>query len=211
MKTILFDLDGTLLDGEAPSVKIVEQLFAQKGVYLSQEDVDFAWGRPIPEVYEQLCIKYELKHQFDDMLRMQNVRYLETLSATVLLFPQVELVLERLKAFGYTIGLVTGSNREEVSKVFDRFEFDQFFEVVVCRDEVQNGKPDPEGFLLAAQKLEVSPVDCVVIEDSDAGVRAGLAAGMEVIGVQHGTSQKLRSAASVEETIAAIQPLLLGE
>ena len=54
-------------------------------------------------------------------------------------------------------------------------------DVVLAREDVQNAKPDPEIYLLAAQKLEVQPQDCLVIEDSPNGVRAGVAAGMNVV------------------------------
>ena len=80
-------------------------------------------------------------------------------------------------------GLATMSYREEALHVLRALEIEQALDVVLTREDVQEPKPDPEIYLLAAQKLEVPPEECLVIEDSTNGVRAGVAAGMNVIAI----------------------------
>jgi len=75
------------------------------------------------------------------------------------------------------------SYREEVLHVLRSLDIEESLDEVLAREDVQNPKPDPEIYLLAAQKLGVQPQDCLVLEDSPNGVRAGIAAGMNVIAV----------------------------
>ena len=78
-------------------------------------------------------------------------------------------------------GLATMSYREEALHVLRALEIEPALDVVLTREDVQQPKPDPEIYLLAAQKLDVPPEECLVIEDSTNGVRAGVTAGMNVI------------------------------
>ena len=79
--------------------------------------------------------------------------------------------------------LATMSYRKEALHVLRSLDIEESLDVVLTREDVENPKPDPEIYLLAAQKLEVQPQDCLVLEDSPNGVRAGVAAGMNVIAV----------------------------
>ena len=80
-------------------------------------------------------------------------------------------------------GLATMSYRKEVTHVLKSLELEESLDVVLTREDVQNAKPDPEIYLLAAARLKVPPEECLVLEDSPNGVRAGVAAGMNVIAV----------------------------
>ena len=78
-------------------------------------------------------------------------------------------------------GLATLSARKEALDFVRALGMERTLDVVLAREDVQKGKPDPEIYLLAAQRLDVEPRDCIVIEDSPNGVRAGVAAGMNVV------------------------------
>ena len=79
--------------------------------------------------------------------------------------------------------LATMSYRKEVMHVLESLDLEQYLDQVLTREDVKQPKPDPEIYLLAAQRLGVEPQDCLVLEDSPNGVRAGVAAGMNVIAV----------------------------
>ena len=79
--------------------------------------------------------------------------------------------------------LATMSYRKEALHVLKALDIEESLDEVLTREDVENPKPDPEIYLLAAQRLEVQPQDCLVLEDSPSGVRAGVAAGMNVIAV----------------------------
>lgn len=96
--------------------------------------------------------------------------------------PGAKEVLEYAKQSGKT-ALVTSSNQDYVDFVFGHTEIAGYFDNVVAGDHVTKGKPDPEGYLMAAKDLGVSPTSCIVFEDVPNGVQAGKNAGMRVVAV----------------------------
>jgi beta-phosphoglucomutase len=96
-------------------------------------------------------------------------------------YPHNIALLHELRGAGYRTGLATMSHTEQALRVLSVLGLTDAFEIVATRDDVEHGKPDPEIDLLVARELGVGPEDCLVIEDSPAGVAAALAAGMDVI------------------------------
>lgn len=88
-----------------------------------------------------------------------------------------------LKSEGYKVGLVTSSTDTKLVGVNKAHHFDELFDTVVSAARVKNGKPNPDCYLLAAKDLNVEPKDCLVFEDSFAGIDAAIAAGMPVVGL----------------------------
>ena len=91
--------------------------------------------------------------------------------------------IRSLKQQGIQIGLVTSSSEEKVKRVGEALGFDGLFDTLVTAGRIQEGKPHPMCYLLAAQDLGMNPADCYVFEDSFAGIQSGNAAGMQVIGL----------------------------
>ena len=90
----------------------------------------------------------------------------------------MELFLDQLTSRGVKLGVASSSDRRLILFVLKRGGIDRFFEAVAAGDEVTHPKPDPEIFLLAARRLSVEPGSCIVFEDSPAGARGAIAAGM---------------------------------
>lgn len=101
-------------------------------------------------------------------------------------FPEISgsiSFVKSLKEKGYKVGLVTSSDDAKLVGVNKVHKFDELFETIVSGSRVEHGKPNPDCYLLAAKDLGVDPQNCLVFEDSFAGIEAGLAAGMTVIGL----------------------------
>ena len=81
------------------------------------------------------------------------------------------------------MALATGASREKLEFILKKFQIKQFFDAIITADDVENGKPDPEVFLKAAQKLGVDPENCIVMEDASNGAEAAKAAGMACIAI----------------------------
>ena len=96
-------------------------------------------------------------------------------------WPHTVSLLRMAKENNCRTGLATLSARVEALHFVRALGLEDSLDVILAREDVKNGKPDPELYLLAAQKLGVQPRDCLVIEDSPNGVRAGVAAGMNVV------------------------------
>ena len=88
-------------------------------------------------------------------------------------------ILCYLKEEGYKIALATSAKRDRVTKQIQANNMNNMFNAIVCGDDVVNSKPDPEIFLKAAKKLDVNPENCVVIEDSLAGIKGANKGGMK--------------------------------
>lgn len=97
------------------------------------------------------------------------------------ILPGVMMVLEDLKEKGVKIAI--GSSSANTPLILRQVGLENYFDAVADGNEIKNSKPDPEVFILAAYKLDVSPKDCLVVEDADSGIEAALAGNMKVLGV----------------------------
>lgn len=174
-EAILFDLDGVLIDSEGLYTEFwdkTEKLFPT-GI------PDFAHaikGMNLPAILALF------KNEERDEILTRILHFDNHLQYP--LFPGAETFLHLLKQKGIPTALVTSSNPEKMSQLFKQYpDFPNYFEAIVDGAMVKKGKPDPEGYLLAAKMLGKNPEKCVVIEDSMQGIRAGRAAGAEVWGL----------------------------
>lgn len=218
IQAMLFDLDGTLVQTE----KLKAISYARAAVelcpfHVTEAEVIEAFkvvvGRSRREVALALVKRFGLEDaasarraEFGVSLPWQAfVQVRLSLYETLLADPQVvrdhqwphtmALLYEARRAMCST-GLATMSHRAQVRRVLEILNLTEAFDFVATRDDVERGKPDPEIYLLVARELGVVPAACLVIEDSPAGVEAGLAAGMEVIAVSTPfTQQRLHDAA----------------
>jgi sugar-phosphatase len=168
---VLSDLDGTLVDSEAP-VRRAWTAFARRQGLDAGEVVRFAQGRPAAETVRRLAPGAPQEAQ-----RIADSELLDTDGVTAL--PGAAALL----AAPLSLAIVTSCPRP---LALARLRAAQLPvpETLICCDDVTHGKPDPECFTLGARRLSVDPADCVVLEDAPAGITAGRAAGMRVIAMR---------------------------
>ena len=177
----LFDLDGVVIDTEPqyeiiwkaigekyrPDIENIEGLeHTVKGTILP--DILSAYFSHLSE--EELSQLIEMHDEFE-----RNMTYPEV--------PGAIAFIRSLKKAGIPTGLVTSSGDEKVTAVSEQYHFDELFDTVVTAQRITEGKPNPMCYLLAAEDLGAKASDCFVFEDSFAGIQAGAAAGMKVIGL----------------------------
>jgi beta-phosphoglucomutase len=210
----VFDLDGTLVETEELKALSYARAAVELRPDLVEADVveafkDFV-GRSRQEVATGLVRRFGLeeaarsrmsefgvKSPWQAYVRIRLRNYDALLSDRELIvahrYPHNIALLHELRGAGYRIGLATMSHTEQAQRVLSVLGLMDAFDVVATRDDVEHGKPDPEIDLLVARELGVGPEDCLVIEDSPAGVAAALAAGMDVIAITiELTRQKFR-------------------
>jgi HAD superfamily hydrolase (TIGR01509 family) len=105
-------------------------------------------------------------------------------------FPGAIRLLNAIKKGNFKLGLVSSAPKDNIDLVLSEFNLNNIFDCVVFGQEVSEGKPSPQIYLLAAKKLEVIPKDCVVIEDSPQGVKAAKIAGMRCLAITNTHPQK---------------------
>jgi HAD superfamily hydrolase (TIGR01509 family) len=175
----LFDLDGLLINSEELYLEANKIYFAQFDFEFTEALQKQGTGKKFAEWIKTVT---DIDLDGDTLLAERNKVYFEIAKSKLTLLPGAKVVLAYAQAHGKT-ALVTSSNKDYVDFVFDHTGIAGYFNVIVAGDQVTKGKPDPEGYLKAAQLLDVSPLTCVVFEDAPNGVEAGKNAGMKVVAV----------------------------
>jgi beta-phosphoglucomutase len=182
LEAIFFDFDGVLIDSEPVHFACWREVLLPLGVVLDWEfyrdkcigidDRDMLKMMAGDRDWRDLWAEYPRKKEFFRARMIAAPPLPETLPA----------MLEALKK-SYRMAVVSSSSREEIEPLMDRAGILHYFDTVVGGGDVQKHKPHPEPYLLAASRIGVSRA--VVLEDSDAGIASGRAAGFEVLRVAH--------------------------
>ncbi|UXY32248.1 HAD family hydrolase [Streptomyces sp. HUAS TT20] len=186
-QAVIFDLDGTLVDSEPLYYESARRLFIDHGVrdYTWSDHEEFV-GVGTKETLEVLRERYGIVTAVEELLRQQNRCYLELAGRSMHVFPQMRRLVGLLRGAGLPMAIASGSSRAAIMSVLRSAGLDDMISVVVSAEEVGRGKPAPDVFLEAAQRLGAAPGRCVVIEDAVPGVEAAYRAGMSCIAVPAG-------------------------
>lgn len=186
MISVIFDLDGTLVDSEPNYYESGRRTLARHGVR------DFTWeeharfiGIGTLETLEILRDRYALAAPVEELLAEQNAVYLELARTGTEAFPEMRAFVERLHAARVPMAVASGSSLEAIDAVLAGTGLDALLTTVVSAEEVAHGKPAPDVFLEAARRLGAEPADCVVVEDAAPGALAARAAGMACVAVPY--------------------------
>lgn len=199
---VIFDLDGTVLDNEDEYGKAFRKVLESLGVKVDNE-IPHTTGIGVPENWKRLIDKHKIKIEktVEELTRETQEEYLKLLKS-VKLKKGFEDFVENLQKSGLTIALATSNEWWMVEKIVDKMNIGKYFDCTTTAEEVLFNKPDPEIFLVTANKIGISPEECLVFEDSQAGVKAAKAAGMRVVGVSRDEShaKELKNADMVIES-----------
>lgn len=176
-RAALFDLDGVLIDSETLYTRFWEEMDRRFPTGVD----DFAHiikGNTLPRIFEQYFPDMEVRDQIRSLLADFEA------DMPVHLFPGICGLIESLRSAGFATAIVTSSNLQKMQRLAHRIpQIEELADVVLTDADVTRSKPDPEGYLLAAGRLGCRPADCVVFEDSFAGIEAGRRTGGKVVGV----------------------------
>lgn len=183
-KAVIFDMDGVLVDSEPLHVSIETAMIKELNIALKKELYSKFAGTTSLSMWKTLVEEFHLDKNPKELSTESDKRFVDELLNTeeVQLFDGVRGVLINLYNKGIPIALASSSSKLIVNAVLERFNLRQYFNAVVTGSDIQNSKPHPEIFLLAAKKLKISPSDCIVVEDSPNEVKAAHLAGMNCIG-----------------------------
>lgn len=197
MKTIIFDMDGTIIDSEDKWLQHEGELLSKYIKNWNITDYGKITGMSVPEMYSTLVRDFNLDLSLEKFLEINESLALDIYSKEVSLMPGFMNLLKLLKSQGYRIALASSSPMLCIDIVVKRFGLAQYFDEIVSADHVNGvGKPDPAIYNYTKDLLKVEATDCIVVEDSTHGINAANQAGMFSIGYLNGVngSQNLSSA-----------------
>ncbi|MEV7281227.1 HAD family phosphatase [Streptomyces sp. NPDC093111] len=184
--SVVFDLDGTLVDSEPHYFEATRRTLAAHGV------TSFDWQRHSEfigigtlETLRALAAEYGVTAPVESLLDATNRHYLELARTAMPVFPEMRVFVERLYAQGVPMAVASGSSPAAIATVLAGTGLDAWLTTTVSAEEVAHGKPAPDVFLEAARRLGVAPQECVVLEDAAPGAAAAHAAGMRCLALPY--------------------------
>ncbi len=179
----LFDMDGLMVDTERACFESWKYIMEQLGGSITEEEYVGYAGHRFDEIQQLFRANHREFERFDEFFRLNHLHFMEIIDSGVPLKPGLIELLDALDALGRRRVIVSSSGDEHIARVLRPSGVQARFQGVVSGDRVKHSKPNPEIFLLAAESYGVRPENCLVFEDSIAGVMAATAAGMPVIAV----------------------------
>lgn len=180
---VLWDLDGTLLDSHAQHWRSWEQAGRRHGIPITYIDFQETFGQRNDTILRRVIGPNASRAEITRVADAKEALYREYLREGAALLPGAQHWLDWFAAAGWRQALATSAPPENVEAALDALGIRPYFAVVVHSGDVSHGKPDPEVYLLAAQRLNAPPECCIVIEDAIAGIEGARRAGMRCVAV----------------------------
>lgn len=182
LKAVLFDMDGVIINSEPEYFKVEMELFKKLDINFTEDNQKKYVGiNPLvmwKEIKEEYNLIQTANELYDAEAKMIQEYYANgELNA---IMPTLDLILD-VYNHGYLCAVASSSEKQNIYHVLNRLGLKVYFKAVVSNNDVERCKPMPDIYLLAAQMLNVKPSECIVIEDSRAGVTAAKAANMKVV------------------------------
>ncbi|MFJ3309848.1 HAD family hydrolase [Streptomyces sp. NPDC086549] len=188
--SVIFDLDGTLVDSEPNYYEASRETLAEHGVRsYTWADHEGYVGVSTRETAVLWKERHGLSATVDELVAATDRRYLALARTHTRVYPQMRKFVELLAAEGVPMAVASGSSPEAMAAILAGTGLDAYLRTAVSADDVPRGKPAPDVFLEAARRLGAVPADCVVLEDAAPGAAAAHAAGMRCIAIPYVAAQ----------------------
>ena len=190
MQAVVFDFNGTLSDDEPVLARVYEELFAELGHPLTADEY---YEHLAGHTDEEMFVRW-LGASSGDLIRERVRRYNLLVSDGSTVHEDVRAAV-RWAAERMPVAVVSAALRDEIEPVLAASGIRDLFSLVLSQDDVTRGKPDPQPYLLAAERLVLPPEAMLVFEDTDVGVASAKAAGARVVGLTRTLGAKRLAAA----------------
>jgi HAD superfamily hydrolase (TIGR01509 family) len=209
LKGLIFDCDGLIIDTEMPCCKAWMELFSTYGFSFTIEDYQkiIGTGHNLYDPSKHLSQLTNGLMDSHEILIQNRIRTRQLIEFQSML-PGVLDFIVAINHMGLPMAIASSSDREWIEGYLSKLNIRKYFSVVCTSNDVQNVKPDPELFLLAAKKLELDPSDLIVFEDSPNGIKAAKAAGITCIAIPNEVTKNmdLSLATRIVHSFAEIDP-----
>jgi beta-phosphoglucomutase family hydrolase len=180
VKAIIFDMDGVLVNTEPHHIIIEKKLFAGLNLNIPEKEHSTYMGKATDVMWMEIIQKHNLTYKVQELTERNKtalVKYFSELKE-IELMPGIINVLEKLYQKKIPMAVATSSDAETIEIILSRTGLSKYFLYRVNSNLVKRSKPEPDIFLYTADLLSVKPDECMVIEDSENGIKAAKSAGM---------------------------------
>lgn len=223
IRAVIFDMDGCLVDSEPMSLETLADMMEAEGLSATPDGLRKTFlGMSIQSIVRHISRALD-RDDLPDFARDFETRLLARYPAELRMIPGIPALLDDLEARGIAVAIATGSSVRRLGITLDVAGLaERFGDRVFSADQVKHGKPAPDLFLLAADRLGVAPGACAVMEDSPHGIAGARAAGMRAVGFTGGShlsgmrddhARRLTDAGAVAvlSTLTGMADALLGQ
>ncbi len=208
IKTVIFDMDGVIVDTEPIHHYAYEQHFKQLNIDVSPEMYASFTGNSTKNIYERLKTIFNLEQDVETLVETKRSFFDDAFDTKkdLYLLDGVEILIKDLHSKGMQLVLASSSANVTINKIFNRFDLNQYFTHKVSGEDFPRSKPHPAIFQKAAALSETLVENCIVIEDSTNGILAANAANIYCIGYQS-VNSKLQDYSTANKVISHFNEL----
>lgn len=172
IKAVIFDMDGVLTESMCYHIESWNYAFNNYGINPTSEDLSLLEGMSYKETIDVLSKKYSVKlsqSQKDELYLIKKKKISEIMKFNI--YSGVMKLLVDLKNLDVNLAVVSGANKELINSIIGK-HFNSFFDIVISGTDVENGKPNPEPYLKALDKLNIKSEEAIVIENAPLGIKS---------------------------------------
>ncbi len=183
VKAVIFDMDGVLVDSQPIHYKADMIALEKLGVSVSLEQLQKYTGTSNPNRFARFKKDFGIAQSVEEITVLQESIIFDLIAKNDLQpIKGVKQLLDNLKLHSLNLAVASSSSHKFIDAVLTKINIKDYFDIIVSGEDLKNSKPAPDIFLATANKLNITPADCIVIEDSENGVLAAIAANMKCIG-----------------------------
>ncbi|MCL0094825.1 nucleoside-diphosphate kinase, partial [Dehalococcoidales bacterium] len=205
-KAVIWDMDGVIADTAPYHLNAWQQVFQKRGVNFTEEDFRRNFGQRNDTIIRNTLGEETPQSEIDAIAREKERNFRQLVRQNIKPFPGAIKLIKLLKKHSFKMALASSAPIENIRLVIKGLGINNYFQSIICGGDVTKGKPSPQGFLLAAQRLGVEPKNCIVIEDAIAGITAAKRAGMYCLAITNThPRQSLAEADLIVDTLEEVR------
>ena len=203
IEAILWDLDGVIVQSGEYHYEAYRELFGELNVPFSREQYfDELFGIRNWTIIRTVAGERP-KEEIERLAERKEEKFRRIAKGKIEALPGAKETIKRAREAGLKQAIVSSTPGANIEMILGELELTEAFDTIVGEEDAEKGKPDPEGFLVAAERVGIEPKRCVVIEDAPAGIEGGKAAGMRCIGVS--TTRKPERLTQADLVVASLE------
>ena len=182
-KAVIWDMDGVIADTAPYHLKAWQEVLQKRGINFTEDDFRHSFGQRNDTIIRSALGKEVSQDEIDTIAKEKEAIFRQRIRQNLKPFPGAIKLIKSLAEGGFKLALASSASIQNIQLLITGLGISDYFQTIITGRDVTEGKPSPQSFLLAAQRLGVKPKNCIVIEDAVTGVSAAKKAGMRFLAI----------------------------